>query len=54
MIATYHSADITQLLRRDDMKRVIGKGIFDYAVFLGGRPGEIQKIISYGELCSGI
>ncbi len=51
VIATYHSADVSQLLRREDMKKCISKGIFDYVVFLGGTPGKIEKIVSCGELC---
>ncbi len=54
VIATYHSADENQLLRREDMKNCISKGVFDYVVFLGKTPGKIEKIVSCGELCSNI
>ncbi len=54
VIATYHSANESQLLRREDMRKCIKKGIFDYVVFLGNSPGKIEKIVSCGELCSGI
>ena len=54
VIATCHSADEKQLLLREDMKKCICKGMFDYVVFLGETPGKIERIVSSGEICSNI
>ena len=46
VIASAHGADLTALYRRNRLKSILEKGVFDYAAMLGSRVGEISRIQS--------
>lgn len=50
IITTVHASGIKGFMRRQIGRQMLSSGLFEYYIFLGSVPGQIEKIMTEGEL----